>query len=435
MYKFTMGRYWLDVAFIAVLILVNGVFAGSEVALISLREGQLRALERRGTRGGHTLVRLARDPNRFLGTVQLGITLAGYLASATAAVTLARPLVSSLSFLGGAAHAVAIALVTFILASVNIVIGELAPKRLAMQHARRWSMLVATPLEILATVSRPAVWLLGKATDVVVRLLGGDPSVGRERLSAEELRELVIAHPGLSAEQRTMITGALEIHERNLREVLVPRWEVVTLLADTTAEQARTTLAESGHSRAPVVHSHDLDDVVGVVHLRDLLGEHVTVAEAARPALQLPDSLRVSDALRRFKAEREQFALVIDEHGGVGGIVTIEDLLEEIVGEIYDEQDRDVTAVRTMPDGSLVLPGTFPIRYLPDINVDITDAAAGDYTTIAGLVLFALGRVPSMPGDRVELARWTIEVTETAHHAITEVRLTPRARGNDSAIG
>ena len=298
-----MGSYWLDVALIAVLILVNGVFAGSEVALISLREGQLRALERRGTRGDRTLVRMARDPNRFLGTIQLGITLAGYLASATAAVTLALPLVSLLSFLGGAANAVAIALVTFILAGVNIVIGELAPKRLAMQYALRWSVLVATPLEMLATFSRPAFWLLGEATDVVVRLLGGDPSVGREPLSLDELRELVIGHPGLTAEQRTMLTGALEIHERALRDVLVPR--------RATAEQARTTLAESGHSRAPVVDSHDFDDVVGVVHLRDLLGEHMTVAEAARPALQLPDSLRVSEALRRFKAERQQFALVI----------------------------------------------------------------------------------------------------------------------------
>jgi putative hemolysin len=435
-YKFTMGSYWLDVALIAVLILVNGVFAGSEVALISLREGQLRALERRGTSGDRTLVRMARDPNRFLGTIQLGITLAGYLASATAAVTLAQPLVSSLSFLGGAANAVAIALVTFILAGVNIVIGELAPKRLAMQYALRWSVLVATPLEILATFSRPAFWLLGEATDVVVRLLGGDPSVGREPLSLDELRELVTGHPGLTAEQRTMLTGALEIHERALREVLVPRRAVVTLLGDTTAEQARATLAESGHSRAPVVHSHDLDDVVGVVHVRDLLGEHMTVAEAARPALQLPDSLRVSEALRRFKAERQQFALVIDEHGGVAGIVTMEDLLEEIVGEIYDESDRDVTAVRKMPDGSLVLPGTFPIHCLPDINVDITNAAAGDCTTIAGLVLVALGRVPTVPGGRVELEQWTIEVTGTAHHAITEVRLTPRgSRRKDSGIG
>ena len=255
-----MEPYWVDVALIAVLMLVNGAFAGSEIALISLREGQLRALERRATRRDRTLVRLARDPNRFLGTIQLGITLAGYLASATAAVTLAKPLMSSLSFLGDAANAVAIALITFILTAVNLVVGELAPKRLGMQYARQWSGLVASPLNILATVSRPLTWLLGKATDVVVRLLGGDPSIGREQLSPDELRELVVGHPGLTAEQRTIITGALEIHERALREVLVPRRAVITLRDDTPVEQARATLAESGHSRAPVVHFRELDD-------------------------------------------------------------------------------------------------------------------------------------------------------------------------------
>ena len=428
-----MTGYWFDVALIAVLVMVNGVFAGSEIALISLREGQLRALERRGTRRDRTLVKLARDPNRYLGTIQLTMTLAGYLASATAAVTLARPLVSSLSFFGAAANAVAIALVTFILTGVNLVIGELAPKRLGMQFARQWSRFVAAPLNILATMSRPVVWLLGKATDIVVRLCGGDPSIGREQLSPDELRDLVIAHPGLTADQRTIITGALEIRERPLRDVLVPRPAVITLADDTGIEQARTTLVESGHSRAPVIHSGDLDDVVGVVHLRDLFADHRTVGAAARPALQLPDSLRVSDALQRFKVERQHFALVIGERGGVAGIVTLEDLLEEIVGEIYDETDRDILAVRPMPDGSLVLPGTFPIHDLPDINVDVTDAVAGDYTTIAGLILTALGRIPTTPGDRVELAQWTIEVTRISHHAITEVRLRPRGRGRSDA--
>ncbi len=157
-----------------------------------------------------------------------------------------------------------------------------------MQFARQWSRLVSAPLNILATISRPVVWLLGKATDIVVRLCGGDPSVGREQLSPDELLELVIAHPGLTADQRTIITGALEIHERPLRDVLVLRLAVITLPDDMSIEQTRTTLAESGHSRAPVVHSGDLDDVVGVVHLRDLLADHRTVGAVARPALQLP---------------------------------------------------------------------------------------------------------------------------------------------------
>ncbi|TGD89637.1 HlyC/CorC family transporter [Mycolicibacterium sp. CH28] len=429
-----MRGYWFDVSLIAVLMVVNGILAGSEITLISLREGQLKAMERRGTRRAHTVVRLARDPNRFLGTIQLGITLAGYLASATAAVTLALPVVAALrGVLGQAAEPAGIAVVTFVLTAVNLVVGELTPKRLGMQYSQVWSLAVARPLNFLAMVSRPLTWLLGEATDILVRLLGGNPDAGREQLSPQELRELVIGHPGLSAEQRTIITGALEIRERSLREVLVPRRAVVTLPDDMDVTAARTELAQAGHSRAPVVRAHDLDYPIGVVHLRDLLGEDGTVGAVARPTFDLPESLQVSEALRRFKSERQQFALVIDERGGVAGIVTLEDVLEEIVGEIYDETDRDILAVRNMPDGSIVVPGSFPIHDLPDINVEIFNVR-GDYTTIAGLVLARLGRIPTTGGDRVDIPNWTIEVTNVADHAITEVRLIPvAAHQHDSA--
>lgn len=420
-----MSRYWVDIGLIAVLLLLNGLFAGSEIALVSLREGQLRALERTGGRRERALVRLARDPNRYLGTIQLGITLAGYLASATAAVTLAEPLVPSLGFLGGAAEVIAISAVTIVLAAINIIVGELVPKRLAMQHPARWALLVAPLLDRLATFTKPMVWLLGKATDVLVRMFGGKSETSGEQLSAEELQDLVAVQRVLTPEQREMIAGALEIHERVLREILVPRRSVVTLPAGMPLAAAREAMVASGHSRAPVVRSGDLDEVIGVVHLRDLLLDEATLETAVRPILNLPDSLPVSDALRRFKAEREQFALVIDERGGAAGIVTLEDALEEIVGEIYDETDRDVLGVARMADGSLVLPGGFPIHDLEDLGVELRDAPRGDYTTVAGLVLVALARIPESAGERVELADWTVEVTTLARNAITEVRLIP----------
>ena len=421
-----MQRYLFDVGLIFVLLLVNGVFAGSELALISLREGQLRALERNGGRRERALVRLARDPNRFLGTIQLGITLAGYLASAPAAVTLAEPLVPSLGFLGGAAEAVAITSVTIVLAAINIVVGELAPKRLAMQYPLRWALLVAVPLDRLAALTTPMVWFLGKATDLVVRVFGGNPEASAGQLSAAELQELVATQRSLSSEQRQMISGALEIHERVLREILIPRRAVITLAHDLPMAEAQSRLVSSGHSRAPVVRARDLDDVIGVVHLRDLLGGHASLTEALRPALQLPDSLPVSEALRRFKAEREQFATVVDERGGVAGIVTLEDVLEEIVGEIYDETDRDVLGAQTMADGSLVLPGGFPVHDLADLGVSLSDAPRGEYNTVAGMVLVALGRIPRSPGDRIELSEWTLEIVAVDHNTITGVRFIPR---------
>jgi putative hemolysin len=418
--------YGWTVALVAVLVALNALFAGSEMALISLREGQLRALERDGGASAKTLVRLARDPNRFLATIQIGITLAGFLASATAAVSLAAPLEPALSFLGDAANAVAIALVTIVLTFLTLVFGELAPKRLAMQYAVRWALLVARPLHVLSTASRPAVWALSASTNVVVRLFGGKPDAESEQMSAEELRELVSAQRGLNAEQRMIITGALEINERRLREVLVPRRAVVTLDAGMDVPSARAELAASGHSRAPVARGGHLDDVVGIVHLRDLLDDDAELMNVARTPVVFPDSVRVSDALRRFKAEREQLGLVVDEHGAVAGIITLEDLLEEIVGEILDETDRDVMAVRNGPDGSLVLPGTFPVHDLVDLGVELPDAPEGDYATIAGLALVVLGRIPERPGDRITVSDWTVEVLKVEHHAITSVRLRKR---------
>jgi putative hemolysin len=426
-----MGGYWFNIALVGVLILVNAVFSGSEIALISLREGQLKNVERRGGRTARTLVRLARDPNRFLATIQVGITLAGFLASATAAVSLAKPVAPMLSFLGGAAEPAAIALITLILTFLTLVFGELAPKRLAMQYAQRWALAVARPLDFLSRVSRPAIWTLGRTTDLVVRLFGGDPHADKEQLSPEELRDLVVGHRGLNAEQRTIITGALEIHERLLREVLVPRRAVFTMRADQPISEARAALAESGHTRAPIVRDGHLDDVIGVVTLRDLLDDDRGLADVARPPVVFPDSVRVSDALRRFKDEREQFALVANEHGAIDGIITLEDLLEEIVGEIYDETDPDVLAVRTQDDGTMVLPGTFPIHDLSDLGVEMADRPDGDYATIAGLVLIELGRIPTRPGDRVPLTEWTIEVTAIDRNAITEVRLHHHPRADD----
>jgi len=417
---------WLQLGLVAALIVMNAALAGSEMAFVSLREGQLRRLERM-SETGRLIGRLARDPNRFLATIQIGITLAGFLASATAAVAIAEPLTPALSFLGGAAEAVAVVLVTIVLTFFTLVFGELAPKRIAMQHAERWAVAVVRPLGALATVSRPLVWLLGRTTDLVVRLAGSDPHRQREDITPSEIRDLVTTHRGFTPEQRMIITGAVEIAERILREILVPRRVVFTLDGDTPVEEARARLAASGHSRSPIVRHGNLDEPLGIVALRDLVGEGVPdLLSVAKAPYMLPDTLRVADALRQFKADREQFALVVDEHGAVDGIVTIEDLLEELVGEIYDETDRDVAAVQRGPDGSLLLPGTFPVHDLPDLGVDLEPLRDADYTTVAGLVIAHLGHLPTSPGESVSFDGWTAHVTGVEQRTVTGVRLAPR---------
>ena len=411
---------------VGLLVLLNAAFAGTELALVSLREGQLQRLEQRSATGA-VLARLAREPNRFLATIQIGITLAGFLASAAAAVSLAEPLVEPFGFLGRAAEPAAITAVTLILAYVTLVFGELAPKRVAMQRAERWGLLAARPLAVMSSITRPAVWMLSHSTDIAVRLMGGDPSRQREEVTEEELRDMVAAQTSFTPKQRLIIDGAFEISERTLHEVLRPRRDVFVLDADMPADKALPLLADSGHSRAPVGDHGALDDVIGVVHLRDLLCDgDQPVRELASELCAFPESVGVLDALHEMQTRRVQMAVVVDEHGSTAGIITVEDLVEELVGEIYDETDRDVIAVRRDPAGGMVIPGTFPVHDLEDIGVD--DVPEGSYATVAGLVLDRLGRIPEAPGDRVTVGDWRLEVTGVERHAITEIRLTRRAR-------
>jgi putative hemolysin len=407
-----------QLALVGFLIVLNAAFAGSEIALISLRDGQLARLEQRSARG-RALAALAREPNRFLSTIQIGITLAGFLASATAAVALAEPLVAPLSFLGAAARPAAIFSITLALTFVTLVVGELAPKRLAMQRAERWALLAARPLTLLARLTAPVIWLLSHATDLTVRLFGGDPDRDRQEVTEEEIRDLIATQGSYTVEQRRIIDGALEVADRTLRQIVVPRSRVVGLAADLPAEDALARLAAAGHSRAPV-YMAELDDADRTISVLALVGGTGTVADHARPALALPETLNAVAALRQLQAGRQQLALVVSEHGGVEGIITVEDLVEELVGEIYDEHDRDILSVEHQPDGSIVLPGTFPLHDLVDLEIDIP--AQTEVTTIGGLVVEQLGRI-AKPGDQVDVHGLHLEVLSVRHRAPGKVRV------------
>ena len=422
-----MGDVWPQLLLVAILVLVNAAFAGTELALVSLRESQLQRLEERSATGA-LLARLARQPNQFLATIQVGITLAGFLASAAAAVSLAEPLEEPLSFLGGAAGPVSVILVTLILAYFTLVFGELTPKRLAMQRAEQWGMVMARPLNVLSTLTKPVVWLLSKSTDIAVRVLGGDPDRQREEVTGDELRDMVAIHETFDPEQRQIIDGAFEISERTLDEVMVPRSDVAVIDAEATCSQALEVLVETGHSRAPVAEKRNLDRPVGMVRLRSLLDrgdEPVTSVMRDIPAF--PDAARVLTALREFQSRRTQMAVVVDEYARTIGIVTVEDLVEELVGEIWDETDPNTIDVVHEPDGTIVLPGAFPFHDLVDLDVELPD---GDYTTIAGLVLDVMNRFPD-PGESIDIDDWQITIRSVGRHRITQVALRPVERSDD----
>ena len=394
-----MDHYGVQLILVGVLILLNAAFAGSEMALVSLRDSQVERLAQRGG-AGRVLARLARDPNRFLATIQIGITVAGFLASATAAVSLAEPLVEPLSVLGDAARPVSIVLVTIALSFLTLVLGELAPKRVAMQRAETWALMAARPLDLLARLGPPG------------RVAAGP----RHRPGGADVRRRPVRAPGRGHRRGAARAGGrprrpsprssapswrarFEIAERVLRQVVVPRRAVVSLPADLPMPQARQLVASSGHSRAPVVRGNDLDDVLGVVHLRDLLGRGAA-SPPTRPDRRCCCPSRCGSPRRcaGCALERQQLALVVDERGTVDGIVTLEDLIEEVVGEIYDETDRDVQQARREPDGAVVLPGMFPVHDLRDVGVHLSQRPPGEYATVAGMVLDRARPHPQGPG-------------------------------------
>jgi len=419
------GGLLRDIVLVVVLILVGGVFAGTEIALVSLRASQVDRLGRHSARGARVAA-VARDPNRFLATVQIGVTVAGFLSAAFGASTIAPHLTPALLDLGmseGVADTVALVGLTIVIAYLSLVLGELVPKRLALQRASTVALAVAPAVDRLASVLRPVIWMLSVSTNGVVRLLGGDPNATREQMTDAELRELVVTHEAIPKDERTILREVFTASERTIGEVMRPRRDVVLLAGDETVERAVGEVAGHPYSRYPVI-GNDFDDVLGFVHVRDLYEaapEH-TVRELVRPIVVLPATNELLPSLATLRRERVHIALVIDEYGGTDGIVTLEDLVEELVGEIQDEYDVPPAPVSEREDGEVVVDAGLNLEdFTETVGVELADE--GDYETVGGYVLDRLGRVAAV-GDVVAAgSEHELEVVEVDGHHIERVRV------------
>lgn len=422
-----MSDVWLNIVMVVAFVLIGGAFSGAEIALVSLRESQVRAMAENGGRRGKAVQRLLSDPNRFLAAVQVGVTLAGFFSAAFGASTLSEPFAAWLVELGvqeGLAGTLAFVLVTIAISYLSLVVGELTPKRLALQRAEGFSLLVAAPLNAIAKMSRPVIWLLSKSTNVLVRLLGGDPGASGESISQEELRDLVTAHESLSSDERRLIGEVFRAGDREVREVMTPRTEVDFLEASMTASRAAKQVSDSSHSRYPVV-GRDEDDVLGFVHVRDLFlpnhpaGRAATVGDLVREVKRLPGTAGVLTALSEMRRENQHLAIVVDEYGGTDGIVTLEDLIEEVIGEIYDEYDEDVAdGGDERPDGPQEVDGLLNLDDFREVSG--LQLPEGPYETVAGYVLAELGRLPVV-GDSVEVDGRTLTVLELDGRRIARI--------------
>jgi putative hemolysin len=417
----------LQLLVVLILVMIEAVFVAAEIALVTLRHSRIDQLVDEGHRGARRVKKLVEDPARFLAVAQIGVTFVGFLASAYAAVNLAERLAGALKdvpVLKEAAGGVALLTVTILLSSFTIVFGELVPKTLALAYPDRVALTLGGPLDVVGHIFGPLVRTLTWLTGKIVGGLGAGTS-RQAQINTEELK-LIVERGGetgvLEAEEEQMISAVIELGERRVHEVMIPRTDMTALPVTATMEDAIDTFINEGHSRIPV-YKKSIDEVVGVLYAKDLLpflkagGPKPDLRKLLRPPLFVPESMSIDDLLHKLQGRRVHLAIVLDEYGGTAGMVTIEDLLEEIVGDIQDEYDVEEPLTVKLSDDEARVDGRASVDDLADLfGLELGGLEdADEYDTVGGLIYHRIGGVPR-PGDRVELAdqglTLTVEVTD-----------------------
>ncbi|HEU5203286.1 MAG TPA: hemolysin family protein [Candidatus Limnocylindrales bacterium] len=441
-----MSGAFFELGLIVVLVLLNGIFSATEIALVTIRRSRLQQLADEGNRGAIRVQRLKENPGRFLAVIQVGITFLGFLASAFAAVSLVDGMQEWLDGLGlpaGLASTVALIVVTGLLTLFTIVFGELVPKQIGLAHSERVAFTFSRLIEILGRLFAPLVAFLTVVTRYISRLFRADVTAD-ERISSEELR-LIIEQGGeqgvLEAEEEQMIHAVIELGEQRVHEVMVPRTDMVTLSGTVTFEEAIQTIVAEGHSRIPV-YEESIDEIVGILYAKDLL-PFVVRPNEDRPELRtllrtpvfVPESMSVDDLLHELQRRKVHLAIVLDEYGGTAGLVTIEDLLEEIVGEIQDEYDEEEPMIVRLSDDEARVDG----RAAVDDLQELFDTTFGlededEYDTVGGLIYHRIGGVPK-PGDEVRVDGLLLTVESTDGRRVGKVLVVRVGNGENGGNG
>jgi putative hemolysin len=367
------------------------------------------------------------DPNRFLGAVQVGVTLAGFLSAgygASRLVPIFAPTFENFGLTNSVAETIALVAGTLLIAYLSLVVGELTPKRLALQHAERYALFLTGLVDVMARITAPFIWFLSKSSDALLRILGGDPTAGKEQISGEELRGMVAAHEDLTDAERELIDDVFSAGDREIREIMIPRTEVAFLDADLPVFKAVKIVADKPHSRYPV-SDESQDDVVGFVHVRDLLdpelqGRSIRIGDLAREVLRLPGSKQVIPTLTQMRAASAHLAIVVDEYGGTAGIITMEDLVEELIGDIRDEYDTDASEGVIAPGTDLMVDGLLNLDDFAEQT--LIELPEGPYETVAGLIAAELGRIP-MINDEVNVPGCRLTVVEMDGRRVSRIHV------------
>ncbi|MTA67595.1 MAG: DUF21 domain-containing protein, partial [Actinobacteria bacterium] len=367
----SLGALFTDIGVVAGLILLAALFVAAEIALISLRDSQIRQMATKGRRGARVAA-LSQNPNRFLAAAQVGVTVCGFLSAALGAErigTYVEPWLESLGLTRGWSNTLSLIGLTLIIAYFSLVFGELVPKRLALFRTEAIALAAAPIIDVLAMVFRPIIWLLSHSTNFIVRIFGIDPHEARTQMSEEELLDLVSGHAALTDEERDIVEEVFNASERQVHEVMVPRTEVDFLDGSLSIGKAIALAVDRAHSRYPVVRGSS-DEVIGFIHVRDLLdtslgGNGGKIQELVRPIMFLPGTKGVLPALTEMRNQRQHLAIVLDEYGGTDGIITMEDLVECLIGDIRDEYDsHEVDVSQESRTGDFEVDGLISIEDL-----------------------------------------------------------------------
>ncbi len=433
---------------ILILVLFEGVFVAAEISLITVRRSRVEQLIDEGRGGARRVRRLTEDPGRVLAVVQIAVTFVGFLSSAYAAVNLVPPLESWLRgvpLIGGVAGGVALVVVTVLLAAFTILFGELVPKTLALAHTDRFAIVLAGPVDVLGRILLPVVSTLTFLTRVIAGGFGADVA-RRAQISTEELK-LIVERGGeegvLEAEEEQMISAVIELGQHYLHEVMVPRTHMTALPVTATMDEAIDLFISEGHSRIPV-YKKTIDEIVGVLYAKDLLpflkgpDQKPDLRKLLRAPLFVPESMSIDDLLHKLQGRKVHLAIVLDEYGGTAGMVTIEDLIEEIVGEIQDEYDKEEPLTVRLSDTEARIDGRASVDDLGELfDLNLAELEDSDeYDTVGGLVYHRIGGVPR-PGDHVRLEdqRLTLTVETTDGRRVGKVLAVrdPSEHGADAA--
>ena len=417
------------IVLVLALILLASFFVAAEIALISLREGQVKQMK--GKRGAR-VAKLTANPNRFLAAAQVGVTVCGFLSAALGAEqlgVLVEPHLIDLGLSEGSAKVISIIAVTLVIAYFSLVFGELVPKRLALYRSESISLYSSFIIEGIARLFRPIIWLLSKSTDLVMALFGVNPKSERSQISEEELMEMVSGHSALTDEEREIVEEVFNTSEKLVNEVMVPRTEVDFMDGSITVSKAISLAVELAHSRYPVVRGSS-DEVIGFIHVRDLLDSssanpNSKIQDLVRPIMYLPGTKGVLPSLTEMRNQRHHLAIVLDEYGGTDGIITLEDLVECLIGDIHDEYDETESDINTEArTGDLEIDGLISIEELAtESDIQLPE---GPYQTVSGFMMHFLGRMPKVH-DVVNLNGIRLVVLSLEGHRVGQMLITKRA--------